>query len=607
MSRITTRASAPTSITAPPIGFVSVFVTDVFGLAIKLPDGTVINIGGNGGGGATTFASLTDTPNNFTGLAGQALVVNALETGLEAAPIPITSLQASIDKTIADNGGNYLYAQSMSWYIEDDGADMYINGLGATNGIFLGSGSTVVGIRPTEVLFDTPTSVLYANDVSANYTLRSLVDMGWVLSQKTPVISKIINSTFDQLWTKTMTIYGSNFTPTTSVSVTDQTITSVVYISPTELSVIVTSGDIDGEYSVTVYNGHLTATVDGAFKVDGQKWVDLSTNGDPLIIGQGATDDIRHDADVTIVRSLIGLEITGLGVNTGWVKMHKYGWKRGENKTFEMVFRTHNNGNYAQVGIGSVQSDEANQSQWNGFGEVMVQFNSGVFANIISNNGTPGTIAVGSMGSKVSGGFQFFKMRVETDGNEGSKVTVYRLSSGAQKDWVDDSNVIYSKVMVTSMLPNQPDLLPFMTPVDDTIVAVAVRTFGTTDYHPQQPAQIDLTYNVETNIAGAVSIDIASKKVRNSMLNLTANVATLTLINPTNGSTGQILVNQDAVGGRTVAIPVGGVAKVKTSQTSGANFLISTAPNASSLISWIYDGGVFYFETSDTETYTLIP
>lgn len=228
-----------------------------------------------------------------------------------------------------------------------------------------------------------------------------------------------------------------------------------------------------------------------------------STSSEVFTIGT-TTEDIKHRSpQVTINRTANGLEITSTGNNTGWIKFNKWKWLRGSNRSIEIIVQKHLNTQYAQLGIGGVNTNEVSTSQWNGFAELAIQYRQNDIANLISNNGTPGTIQTQAVSTSIASN-DFLKFRIETDGGRRSRVRVFAIDNAT--DWYNNLNPVLDTLGSFNMNPDESELCIWMSPITGvTQTIVAARIYEGADLSKAvspPPALNDLT---DVTITGATS------------------------------------------------------------------------------------------------------
>jgi hypothetical protein len=229
-----------------------------------------------------------------------------------------------------------------------------------------------------------------------------------------------------------------------------------------------------------------------------------SSSSESFTIGTGTTDDIRfRSPQVSISRTANGLEITSTGNNTGWVKFDKWKWLRGSNRSIEIIVQKHLSTQYAQLGIGGVLTNETSLSQWNGFAELAVQYRQNDIANLISNNGTPGSIQTQSVSTSIASN-DFLKFRIETDGGRRSRVRVFAIDNAT--DWYNNSTPILDTLGSFNMNPDEDELCIWMTPVGTvTQTIVAARIYEGADLMKVPAGQSALSGLTDVTITGVTT------------------------------------------------------------------------------------------------------
>lgn len=258
--------------------------------------------------------------------------------------------------------------------------------------------------------------------------------------------------------TKTFTLEGINFRSDTTVEIIglDGSINSVAYVSSTEMILQVTAGETQTTYDIVISNScsdnsEYPGNGVAAFVVSASDWVDLRQGGDSL-------PNIRTRAGMTVERDADGMFFTGRSPWGSWVKFEDYIFNRNEGKTLEWVFRPES---YFMVGLGSDETDESSNSQWNQ-AEWMAYFSSSSYWwGMYGNSGTSGTYQNQSIGQNINAG-GIYKLRMSDNGASGNLIELFELPSATLSDWDDESNLISSVTSVSTA--DADNLMPFIIP-----------------------------------------------------------------------------------------------------------------------------------------------
>ena len=277
----------------------------------------------------------------------------------------------------------------------------------------------------------------------------------------------------NQNTTSDITITGSFFTPTTTVTIAGQTVNSVTFISDNELLVNVTSNATDGFYDVIVNNG-ISTTATGIFEVKLSTWLDLRAGGDVFTDGNGAGNDIRYRVGMSLSRDAQGMSFNGSNPWSSWVKFESESWNRGDGKTLEWIFTTPTSS--MMIGIGSDATNETNTAQYAQM-ETEVYFqNATTMWGLYGNNGTVGSAGNQSSSNSITSCTSgVYKIKFENDGGAGSQFTLYCLPSSNPSDWDNETNIITTLTVGGSLNPNETNIMPVILPRTGTQRFIALK------------------------------------------------------------------------------------------------------------------------------------
>jgi len=292
----------------------------------------------------------------------------------------------------------------------------------------------------------------------------------WITNSSNPIpfITSGANSMTPSS-TKTITISGKNFTPTTAVSIPgfDGTINSTTINSSSELEINITAGTTEAVYDIVISNGGVlntewTGNGVGLLTVASSTWIDLRAGGATFTDGNGAGNDIRYRSGMSMSRDANGIYFTGSSPWSSWVKFEALGWTRGTNKTLQWIFSQPTS--YMMLGIGSTATNETDTAQY-AQAEVEAYFDSSTSLwGLYGNNGTVGTAGNQSSSATISSGT--YKIIFENDGDAGDIFRMYKLPSANESDWDDTSNLVKTMTIGGSLNPDEPNLMPFIIPQD---------------------------------------------------------------------------------------------------------------------------------------------
>jgi hypothetical protein len=270
--------------------------------------------------------------------------------------------------------------------------------------------------------------------------------------------------------TKTFTIEGKKFTPTSDVSIInptfDGTIDTVNVLSPTSIEVTVTTTATEELYDLVITNGGVLNTQWSGNGVDGfevkKSWIDLRLGGEVFTDGNAAGNDIRYKSTMSMSRDANGMYFTGQGIWSSWVKFESLGWTRGSSKTLQWIFAEPDGA--MMIGIGSDATNESASTQYQQ-SEVVAYFSASSLSSLHGNNGTVGSETSQSNSTSLNScGSDVFKIKFENDGSAGGQFTLYCLPSAAESDWDDELTVMKTFAIGGSLNPDEVNIMPFIIP-----------------------------------------------------------------------------------------------------------------------------------------------
>lgn len=271
--------------------------------------------------------------------------------------------------------------------------------------------------------------------------------------------------------TTTLSLEGINFTPTSTVSIPSWagSINSTTINSPSSLDINITSWATETLYDIIVSNGGLSNTLwtgngTDMINVVTSTWRDLRLWGDTFTAGNGAGNDIRYRAGMSLSRDTNGMSFAGSSPWSSWVKFESLGWTRWTNKTIDWIFTTPTSN--MMIGIGSDATGETATDQYRQAEIEMYFSNSTTMWWLYWNNGTIGTAWTQSNSTTISSCTSgVYKWTFTNDGTSGSSVfTLYCLPSAWPWDWDNTSTVMNTFTVGGSLNPNKTNLFPFIIP-----------------------------------------------------------------------------------------------------------------------------------------------
>ena len=279
-------------------------------------------------------------------------------------------------------------------------------------------------------------------------------------SCQVPIVDNIDNNLFNHNETRDLTITGHNFTASTLVFIDNFVINSITFNTAEEIVVNVTSGTTDQLSNLTLItcdNLILTYAIETKLSV----WNDLRLGGDAFTDGNGAGNDIRYRAGMSMTRDAQGMFFTGSNPWSAWVKFESLGWTRGTNKKLQWVFTKPTSS--MMIGVGSTNTNETATDQYRQ-AEVEAYFqNANTMWGLYGNNGAVGGTGNQANSTSIVAG-TVFKIVFESDGDAGDTFTLYQLPSAAPSDWDNTSTVLNTFAIGGSLNPDEVNIMPFIIP-----------------------------------------------------------------------------------------------------------------------------------------------
>jgi hypothetical protein len=294
----------------------------------------------------------------------------------------------------------------------------------------------------------------------------------WVTNTSNPIpfITTEFKQTLSPSTTQTITIEGKNFTPSTTVSITNPiftgTIDDINIISPTKMEVTITTDTTEDVYDIVLSNNGVvntswTSNGTDLLEVKTSTWIDLRSGGDSFTSGNAAGNDIRYQSAMTLNRDTSGMYFTGTNPWSSWVKFESMRWNRGTNKTLQWIFSSPDSN--MMIGIGSNATNETATDQYRQ-AEIEAYFSSSTSLwGLYGNNGTIGATGSQSNSQTITTG-TILKIKFEEDGDAGDRFTLYQLPSANPIDWNDESTILTSLIIGGSLNPDESIIMPFIIP-----------------------------------------------------------------------------------------------------------------------------------------------
>ena len=276
-----------------------------------------------------------------------------------------------------------------------------------------------------------------------------------------PYVSTISVEKINTEKTVAVEIFGSFFTPTTTVEVAGQTIADLVFVDSHKITFNLTTGSVAGVFDMIINNGVKETVLENRIEVNEFLWIDLRSRGETLTHGNLAGRDIRYRSGMSMGRDAGGVYFVGAAPWSSWVKFESLKWTRGENKTMEFIFKGPSAA--MMIGIGSTATDEGSSAQYSQ-GETHAYFSSSSqLYGFYGNNGTVGVTASFSGSYSSISSSHFYKLKIEGDGGAGARFTLYRLPNSAVESWDNEQTVLRTGT-ITSLNPDEKTIMPFIIP-----------------------------------------------------------------------------------------------------------------------------------------------
>ena len=269
-----------------------------------------------------------------------------------------------------------------------------------------------------------------------------------------PFIQSVQNGSFNRNITQNVIVNGLNFTPSTRVELSDESLTvnSVTYVSPNELTVNISSGNELGSFDILVRNNQLNSGTQGQGKINVKDaiWIDLRTT--PIAnLGLEMSTGVIVNQDTAR-----GLWASGTGNiwNRG-VKFTANKWNRVDNIEFSFVFTRSGNG-LCMFGIGGDNINVnalGNQSFYRAETQLFYAnsqtnafYGGGLEANWFQIIGTTVVFDVG----------KFYKVKFSNSGANGATMNITEVSP---TDFDNEINTLHE--WISNSPASDPILMPF--------------------------------------------------------------------------------------------------------------------------------------------------
>ena len=263
-----------------------------------------------------------------------------------------------------------------------------------------------------------------------------------------------------QGFNKTITIYGSFFTPNTSVNCDGVTVNSSRFIDSQSIEVNVTAKSVLGIFDLSIDNGKKTVVSDAIEIKDlADSLVDLRSGGTEF-----SDAAIAMRSGMSFIRTPDGLYFTGINPWSSWARFvgdnREWIWDRGDKKTISWIFI---NTAAIMLGIGSEETNSSSTTQYRE-AEIVGYFNASSFNGFYGNSGTPGSPITQAQSFAFSAAIK--KLVLSNNGEPGSRYSLYQLPSADFSDWFDTNNLIGTGIINNNMTADAEAIMPFVVPRD---------------------------------------------------------------------------------------------------------------------------------------------
>lgn len=275
-----------------------------------------------------------------------------------------------------------------------------------------------------------------------------------------PYINSVAPSVLPPNATADITIDGGLFTAATTVTVGGSTVNTITIININQMVVNITTGAVEAFFDITVTHTGGTVVSTNALQIFATPWLDLRLGGDVFTTGNGAGNDIRHQASITVARDANGMSFSGIAPWTSWVKFESLQWVRGTNRTLQWIYTQPTNN--MMIGISSTATNEASTAQYSQFENSVYYSNATTLWGLYGNSGTVGS--AGNVSQNAAIGAGTYKSIYTNDGGAGGTVTTYLLPSANPADWDDVSNAVSTIAIGGTLAPNEVNIMPGIIP-----------------------------------------------------------------------------------------------------------------------------------------------
>ncbi|MEM7756570.1 MAG: IPT/TIG domain-containing protein [Cyanobacteria bacterium P01_A01_bin.40] len=259
--------------------------------------------------------------------------------------------------------------------------------------------------------------------------------------------------------TQTITVFGSFFTPDTTVDVDYGSVENVRFVSSNQLLVDINSPSSAGLTSLTFNNGKQTVFSNSlSFFAIPAGLVDLRLGGTDF-----SNAAIEVDSGMTISRTAEGMDFTVANNYSNWVRFvgddDAWVWDRSTKKTLSWIF---SNTNRVFLGIGSKQNNVSATNQY--YHHERLAFMLSTYLSVTyGNNGNPGTGRTQSFGLINKLATDILKLQITNNGDAGGELRLYRLPGSTIADWFNTEELL-GTVTLTDLGADANPIMPVVVP-----------------------------------------------------------------------------------------------------------------------------------------------
>ena len=257
-----------------------------------------------------------------------------------------------------------------------------------------------------------------------------------------------------------ITLWGSFFTPQTTVAIAGANIELIQFESDNELTLTLTPTQAQTS-NLTINNGQQTVVAGAITFFDpAEAIVDFrlggtSFSGSAIEVRNGMTWERTSDGLIFRGRNAFGSWARLVGDGDAWV------WDRSQKRELSIVYE--NTGTFA-LGIGS-RANNPNASSQLYQAEIVGYMSGGTnFRGIYGNTGTPGSGTYLRQDTRITG---VKKIVFTNNGEPGNTVKIYNITDSQNpNNWLDNSTLVREFLVTGSFRADEQFIMPFLIPRD---------------------------------------------------------------------------------------------------------------------------------------------